>query len=51
MLYSAKQGTKVNIKDFELIKVVGRGSFGKVMLVQKIDSKEFFALKSIRKVI
>jgi len=29
--------------------VLGRGAFGKVMLVEKKDSKEIFAMKSIRK--
>ena len=29
---------KVGVKDFKIIKVIGRGSFGKVMLVKKIDS-------------
>lgn len=29
--------------------MLGRGAFGKVMLVEKKDSKEVFALKSLRK--
>jgi len=41
---------KVTIKDFDLIKVLGRGAFGKVMLVKKKDSGNLYALKSIRKV-
>jgi serum/glucocorticoid-regulated kinase 2 len=28
---------------------LGRGAFGKVMLVEKKDTKEIFALKSLRK--
>lgn len=43
-------GDKVTIDDFNLLKVVGRGAFGKVMLVEKKDTKEIYALKSIRKV-
>jgi len=31
------------------MKVVGRGAFGKVMLVEKKNTKEVYALKSIRK--
>jgi len=31
------------------MKVVGRGAFGKVMLVEKKNTKEIYALKSIRK--
>ena len=29
--------TDVNMDDFEIIKVIGRGSFGKIYLVQKLD--------------
>jgi len=32
-----------------MIKVLGRGGFGKVTLVEKKDSGELLALKSIRK--
>jgi serine/threonine protein kinase len=31
------------------LKVLGRGAFGTVMLVEKKDSGEWFAMKSIRK--
>ena len=40
---------KITIEDFKILKVLGRGAFGKVMLVQKKDNKELFALKSLRK--
>ena len=33
---------------FKVIRVIGKGTFGKVMLVEKIDTKELLALKSIR---
>ncbi|KFY50494.1 hypothetical protein V495_00210 [Pseudogymnoascus sp. VKM F-4514 (FW-929)] len=35
--------------DFELLKVVGKGSFGKVMMVKKKDTSRIYALKTIRK--
>ena len=35
--------------DFKIISVIGRGYYGKVMLVQKKDSGELFALKTIQK--
>ncbi|KAG0346937.1 hypothetical protein BG005_000450 [Podila minutissima] len=40
---------KANIDDFQLIKVLGRGCMGKVMLVREISSKKLFALKAISK--
>jgi len=41
--------SSLSIDDFELLKVVGRGSFGKVMQVQKRDTRRIYALKTIRK--
>ncbi|RFU72955.1 hypothetical protein TARUN_9301, partial [Trichoderma arundinaceum] len=40
---------KLKIEDFELLKVVGKGSFGKVMQVRKKDTNRIYALKTIRK--
>lgn len=40
---------KVSMEDFDIIKVLGRGTYGKVMLVQKRDTKKTFAMKSLRK--
>lgn len=48
MLYP-KGNNKVAIEDFTVKKVVGRGAFGKVMLVEKKDTGKIYALKSIRK--
>ncbi len=39
----------LKIEDFELLKVVGKGSFGKVMQVTKRDTHRIYALKTIRK--
>ncbi|KAL8907198.1 MAG: hypothetical protein Q9207_001564 [Kuettlingeria erythrocarpa] len=39
----------LKIEDFELLKVVGKGSFGKVMQVMKRDTHRIYALKTIRK--
>lgn len=43
------QNTSLDINDFELLKVVGKGSFGKVMQVRKKDTGRIYALKTIRK--
>lgn len=46
----AKRGDmSVTLQDFQIKKVIGRGSFGKVFLVQKAGSKEVYAMKSLRK--
>ena len=48
-LFSRKKGENVTLDDFNLLKVLGRGAFGKVMMVEKKSTKEIFALKSLRK--
>ncbi|KAJ6229599.1 ribosomal protein S6 KINASE [Anaeramoeba flamelloides] len=40
---------KVSLKDFKLISVIGRGTYGKVMLVKKKDTEEVYAMKSLQK--
>ena len=35
--------------DFKIIKVIGKGSFGKILLVQKLENKEYYAIKCMRK--
>lgn len=47
--YKENQERKLTIDDFELLKVVGKGSFGKVMQVRKKDTNRIYALKTIRK--
>ncbi len=37
------------MKDFELLKVLGRGSFGKVMQVKKISDGNIYAMKILKK--
>ena len=40
---------QVSVKDFKTLKVIGKGSYGKVLLVEKIDSKKIYALKVLKK--
>ncbi len=53
MLYEAKKKAKaVSIHDFTLIKILGKGSFGKVVLVERHSSsnkKKLFAMKILDK--
>ena len=37
------------LKDFKFLKIIGRGSFGKVWLVQKLDTQKYYAMKIIKK--
>ena len=40
---------KVTMDDFDLIKVIGRGSVGKIYLVEYKTDKKYYAMKSMRK--
>lgn len=40
---------KITVDDFDYIKVIGRGSFGKVYLVRKKDTRVPYAMKILRK--
>jgi serum/glucocorticoid-regulated kinase 2 len=42
-------GGNVTKKDFEMISVIGKGSYGKVMLVKKKDNGQLYALKVLKK--
>ena len=47
-----KTDSRLSIDDFELLKVIGRGAFGKVMLVRKKSgpgANQVFAMKVLRK--
>ena len=46
---SHKTVKEVKYEDFKIIKVVGRGSFGKVCLVEYLPTKEIYAMKSLKK--
>ena len=39
----------VTKKDFEMISVIGKGSYGKVMLVKKKDTGVLYAIKVLKK--
>ncbi|KAG8991347.1 hypothetical protein FRB93_002809 [Tulasnella sp. JGI-2019a] len=39
----------LTIDSFDLLKIIGRGSFGKVMQVRKRDTNRIYALKTIKK--
>jgi len=43
------KANKVRIDDFERLKVLGRGSFGKVMMVRHKVTREIYAMKILKK--
>ena len=44
-----RTGAHIGKKDFEMISVIGKGSYGKVMLVKKKDQGQLYALKVLKK--
>lgn len=40
---------KIGMDDFSFIKVIGRGAFGKVVLVEKKIDKKLYAMKIMKK--
>ena len=52
LIFSEKlqsESKKVGLEQFDPIKVIGEGSFGKVMLVKHKFSQKYYALKTLRK--
>ncbi|KAK5888304.1 hypothetical protein CesoFtcFv8_016815 [Champsocephalus esox] len=44
-----KNGSKVTMSDFEYLKLLGKGTFGKVILVKEKSTSEHYAMKILRK--
>jgi len=43
------EGPSISQDDFKIIKVIGRGTFGKVFMVRKKDTNKTYAMKVLRK--
>merc|ERR1712015_135464 len=41
--------SRLGVDDFEPLKVIGKGAFGEVRLVQKVDTGHIYAMKVLRK--
>ena len=46
---AAFENSRLSMNSFDVIAVIGRGFFGKVMLVQKKGEPEYYALKTVKK--
>ena len=40
---------RLGVEDFITVKVIGKGAFGEVRLVQKADTGKIYAMKTLRK--
>ena len=47
--YPELNGPTATFKDFEILKVIGKGSFGKVFQVRKIGENQIYAMKVLNK--
>lgn len=47
--FQAREYKPLTIDDFQLLHVIGRGNFGKVIAVRKIDTGRIYAMKILRK--
>lgn len=48
-LWAKEKGKLVTVEDFTTLKVLGAGAFGTVLLVEEKKSKEWYAMKIIKK--
>ncbi|KAJ3401556.1 hypothetical protein HDU80_005917 [Chytriomyces hyalinus] len=49
LMFKTVEGKRLCAEDFKLLKLVGKGSFGKVMLVKKADTGRVYAMKILNK--
>ncbi|KAI8979745.1 kinase-like domain-containing protein [Mycotypha africana] len=49
LCYTPQQHRTISFDSFDLLRVIGRGSFGKVYVVRKKDTNRIYAMKVLRK--
>jgi protein-serine/threonine kinase len=47
--YLRLRRTRIGLEDFRTVKVIGKGAFGEVRLVQKVDTGKIYAMKTLKK--
>ncbi|KAJ0400004.1 hypothetical protein ATCC90586_004801 [Pythium insidiosum] len=48
---NGRSTSSVSLRDFDVLRMIGRGSFGKVLLVRKKNSSQLFAVKILNKAV
>jgi len=48
-ILNANNAKKISVDEFRKIKVIGKGGFGRVLLVEKKDTKKVYAMKILKK--
>ncbi|EHB08504.1 Protein kinase C iota type [Heterocephalus glaber] len=46
---SGKASSSLGLEDFDLLPVIGRGSYGKILLIQQKESNCMYAMKAVKK--
>jgi serine/threonine protein kinase len=44
-----KKTGRIGKRDFVMLSVIGKGSYGKVLLVKKVGTEQLFAMKVLKK--
>jgi serine/threonine protein kinase len=47
--FTSLTNNKISIDDFSILTVIGKGSYGKVLLVKKNDDQKVYAMKVLKK--
>jgi len=48
-LFNRQKGGTAKLEDFKILKMIGKGTFGKVFLVEHQQTGKLYAMKCIRK--
>ena len=48
-IFARNQAMAASLQDFQIRKMIGKGTFGKVFLVEHVTTKKLYAMKCIRK--
>jgi len=49
IFYKEQKFEKATLENFKIIKIIGRGEYGKIFLVRFNDAEQYYAMKSVKK--